>query len=115
MAIFSSLPVYKTSYDLLVNLFVATKDFAKDYKYTLGENIKKEALEMIANVYRANSTERKAPFIQKARENAEVVRLYLRLVKDLKQINLKRFVQLNEAIESVSKQLTAWQKYANNF
>lgn len=110
MATYNHLPVYKTSYDLLLDLFRFVKNFQRDYKYTIGESLKNEAIQMIANIYRANSSRTKAIFIQKARENAEIIRLYLRLVKDLKQINLEKFVQLNENIESVSKQLFAWQK-----
>ncbi|MFA7385801.1 MAG: four helix bundle protein, partial [Candidatus Paceibacterota bacterium] len=79
-------------------------------RYTLGENIKKEMLEMIKNIYRANRNFSKEESISLARENLETVRLYLRLLQDLKQINLRRFVQFNEKIESVSKQLLAWQK-----
>jgi len=110
MATYNHLPVYKASYDLLVELFRFTKDFNREYKYTLGESIKKETVEMIINIYRANSTYSKEKIIQSARENVEVIRLFLRLLKDLKQVNLKKFVQLNEKIESVSKQLSAWQK-----
>ena len=55
MALYSFLPVYKVSYDLLVDLFVFTKEFNKEYKYTVGESIKKETIEMIVNIYRANS------------------------------------------------------------
>ena len=110
MATYNHLPVYKASYELLVELFRFTKDFSREYKYTLGESIKKEIIEMITNIYRANSSYSKVTIIQSARENVEVIRLFLRLLKDLKQINLKKFVQLNEKIESVSKQLTAWQR-----
>lgn len=39
MAIYLHLPVYKASYDLLVELFKFTKDFNREYKYTLGESI----------------------------------------------------------------------------
>jgi len=31
-------------------------------------------------------------------------------MKDLQQINVKRFVQINEKVEAVSKQLIGWQK-----
>ncbi len=34
----------------------------------------------------------------------------IRLMKDLQQINLKKFVQVNERVEEVSKQLAGWQK-----
>lgn len=111
MATYDNLPVYKESYDLLVELFRLTKEFGKEYKYTVGENIKKEVLEMITNIYRANSViEGRAIRIEKARENVEVIRLFLRLLHDLHQINLEKFVLLNMKIESVSKQLFAWQR-----
>jgi len=110
MATYNHLPVYKASYDLLVELFRFTKDFTREYKYTIGQSIKEETIEMITNIYRANSSYSKAVIIQKARENVEVIRLFLRLLKDLKHINIKKFVWLNEKIESVSKQLSAWQK-----
>ena len=65
---------------------------------------------MMMCVYRANSTRAKAPLIQQARERVEVIRLLLRICKDLRQVNLETFVALNERVESVSKQLAAWQK-----
>jgi len=110
MATYNHLPVYKTSYDLLVEIFQFTKNFNREYKYTIGENIKKETIEMIINIYRANSNYAKKPLIQAARENAEVIRLLFRLLKDLKQISLEKFVEINEKLESVSKQLSAWQR-----
>lgn len=111
MATYDNLPVYKISYDLLLELFQFVKNFSREYKYTLGDSIKKEMMEMIINIYRANSSvEGRAARIQMARENVEVIRLLLRLMKDLKQINLDKFIALNMKIESVSKQLFAWQR-----
>ncbi|MBU1160591.1 MAG: four helix bundle protein [Patescibacteria group bacterium] len=114
MATYNHLPVYKVSYDLLVELFRFTKDFNREYKYTLGESIQKETIAMITNIYRANSSYSKTEIIQSARENVEVIRLFLRLLQDLKQVSLEKFVFLNEKIESVSKQLTAWQGSVRN-
>ena len=110
MSVYNTLPVYKVSYDFLVDIFNYTKNFSQEYKYTVGESLKKETIEMITNIYRANSSQSKHTLLQSARENLEVIRLYLRLIKDLKQINLEKFIVLNEKIESVSKQLAAWQK-----
>ncbi len=104
------LPVYKASYDLLIDIFGAVKDFNREYKYTLGENIKKEAIEMITNIYRANSSINKKTHIATAREQIEMIRMFFRLAKDMRQVSLKRFVSINEHIESVSKQLTAWER-----
>jgi hypothetical protein len=110
MALHNELPVYKATYDLLLEMFRFTKDFSKEFKYTVGESLKKETLELLTLIFRANSKTDKFSTLQEARERIEVIRLFVRLMKDLQQINLKRFVQINAQIEEVSKQLTGWQK-----
>jgi four helix bundle protein len=114
MALFYELPVYKASYDLLMEIFELVKHFPREYKYSVGEKLKDEALEMIMNIYRANTRQQKKDTLQNAREHLEVVRLLLRLTKDMKQININRFVDVNKKIENISKQLTGWQKSAQS-
>jgi len=110
MGLHQELPVYKASYDLLIEIFQFTKDFSKEYKYTVGESLKKETIELLTLIFRANSRKDKESVLQEARERIEVIRLFIRLMKDLQQISLKRFVQVNQKVEEVSKQLTGWQK-----
>ena len=110
MAQYDELPVYKATYDLLLEMFRFTKDFSKEYKYTVGESLKKETIELITLIYRANSRVDKQETLQTAREHIEVIRLLVRLMKDMHQISLKRFVEVNTQVENVSKQLTGWQK-----
>jgi len=47
MAQYNELPVYKATYDLLLAIFQFTKDFSKEYKYTVGESLKKETIDPI--------------------------------------------------------------------
>ncbi|PIS29554.1 MAG: hypothetical protein COT43_03575 [Candidatus Marinimicrobia bacterium CG08_land_8_20_14_0_20_45_22] len=102
--------VNKASYDLLLEIFRFTKEFNKEFKYTVGESLKKETLDLITLIYRANSKADKRETLQSAREKIEVIRLFIRLMKDLKQISLEKFVQVNKRVENVSKQLTGWKK-----
>jgi len=37
LAYYNDLPVYKATYDLLFEMFRFTKNFTKEYKYTVGE------------------------------------------------------------------------------
>jgi hypothetical protein len=110
MGLHSELPVYKASYDLLLEIFLFTKSFHKEFKYTIGESLKKETVELLTLIFRANSRHDKEAVLQEARERIEVIRLFIRLMKDLKQISLQTFVNINKIIEEVSKQLTGWQK-----
>jgi len=111
MAISSSLKVYKDSYDLLLLLYQISVNFNKDFKYSLGEKIKDEVLELIINIYQANSDflERKNN-LKLSQDRLEKIIIYIRILKDLKQINLKKFVWLNEKIETINRQLISWKK-----
>ena len=42
MGLHQELPVYKACYDLLLEIFLFTKDFSREYKFTVGESLKKE-------------------------------------------------------------------------
>jgi hypothetical protein len=55
MALNNELPVYKATYDLLLEIFKFTKEFGKEYKYTVGENLKKQTIDLLTLIYRANS------------------------------------------------------------
>ena len=110
MALYNELPIYKAIYDLLLAIFKFAKDFSKEYKYTVGESLKKETIELLTLIYRANSRHQKDDVLQQAREQIEVIRLLIRVMKDMRQINIEKFVKINEVIENVSKQLTGWQK-----
>ena len=72
MALYSDLPVYKSTYDLLLAIFRFTKDFSKEYKYTVGESLKKETIELLTLIYRANVKRDKQEVLQEARERIEV-------------------------------------------
>ncbi|MDD2636022.1 MAG: four helix bundle protein [Bacteroidales bacterium] len=105
MAQYNELPVYKATYDLFLAIFQFTKEFSKEYKYNIGESLKKETIELLTLIYRANTRCQKTDVLQMAREQIEVIRLLIRVMKDMKQINIEKFVQINHSVENVSKQL----------
>jgi hypothetical protein len=110
MATYDNLPVYKISYDLLLELFQTAGGFSRDYRFTIGEKIKNETMEMMICIYRANANfEERGENIRKAREKTETIRVLLRIIKDLKHLGLEKFISLNEKVESVSKQLSFWE------
>ena len=110
MAKYLELPVYKSAYDLLLLVFQLTHNLTREYKFTIGEKLKNEITDLLTNIYRASRVGDKREFIQQARENLEIVRLYIRILKDCRQINSKKHIFINQPIESVSKQLSGWHK-----
>src|SRR5690554_4211455 len=115
MAQYNELPVYKATYDLLLAIFQFTKDFSKEYKYTVGESLKKETIELLTLIYRANTRHQKADVLQMAREQIEVIRLLIRVMKDMKQISLNSYLGIMKHYKSyklrktmIFKNLSGW-------
>ena len=65
---------------------------------------------MLILIYKVNTRQDKAAVLQEAKERIDVTRLLIRLVKDLHQISIKNFDNINSIVEQVSKQLTGWHK-----
>ena len=108
------LPIYKAGYDLVLEVFRAGKDLPKEYKYTVGERMKADALEVMTLLFRANVLRDRYGVLQTARERCENIRLCIRLLHDLRQMPLKKLVALNEKMEDVLRQLSGWQKASKN-
>lgn len=111
MAEYYHLNVYKSSYKLLVEIYKSAKNLNKEHKYTIGEKIKERSFEILLNIYRANKATDKVKYIDSALDDAEYIRLSIRLLRDLNVINDSKFVILSEIIEDVSNQFTKWGKY----
>lgn len=110
MALYTELTVYKASYNLLFELFSASKSFNRDFKYTLGENLKNEMMNVVLFIWRANRVYDKVDYLDQAKEAVEKCRLYIRLLYDLRQISIENFTKWNIDIQNISKQLSGWQK-----
>jgi hypothetical protein len=54
MALYCELPVYRDTYKLTLKVFEAIKDFPKEYKYSLGRDMKRDALQLVRSICRAN-------------------------------------------------------------
>jgi len=109
---YNDLPVYKASYDLLLLVYEFSNHLSRDYKYTIGERLKSETLELLLLVFKSSTTDEKNKkvFILEAIDKIELIRLLLRVLKDLKQLSLKRYAQISILTENISKQLTGWKK-----
>lgn len=112
MAIYENLPVYKQSYDLLLDIYGMSKNLSRDYRYTIGEELKKKVMDLMVCIYHANGSvnEGKGVHLKLAREYIVEIKLYIRLLADLKQVSVRKLADLTEKTESISKQLSAWEK-----
>lgn len=115
MALHTELPVYRASYAFLIRLFKTVKTFPREYKYTIGETLKRETLDCMMAVFRANSDkENRSTLLFEARKYVETIRILLRVCHDLRIVALEPFVSLNSDIEDISRQISGWMGKSGN-
>jgi hypothetical protein len=110
MAIYTNLPVFKASYDLMIEVFNLCGSLPKDYKYTVGERLKNALMDLMLGIYEANISDDKSELLAECRRYMVGIKLYLRMLRDMKLVSVNRFAVIAEHTENISKQLAAWQK-----
>ena len=63
MARHEHLPIYKQSYELLNQIVVITKEFPREYKFTIGQRLRDDVIELLVLIYRANNKKDKTEII----------------------------------------------------
>lgn len=108
MAKYHHLPIFKTTYDLLIELMHATKDFPREFKFSLGEKIQAHIVDLLVDIYRANSARDKVTFITSILEHVQFLDLFLRVSFDLKILPQARYCAFIEKTSSIAKQSQGW-------
>ena len=114
MAQYNHLSVYKTAYDFMLEMVQLTKNCPKEYKYTIAEKIQEQAVEIIIDIYRANSSVDKIPTLTKLLERVEMLNIYTRMCHDLQIISIEKYSQVVEKLASISKQTKGWMQACKN-
>lgn len=92
-----NLPVFKMVYDLLLRIVHESHKMGKDFRYTIGEDLKRLMVRMEVCIYHANEKKEaneKLAYIGEALEKMFEVKLYVRILRDSKQLPLKKYVLL---------------------
>ena len=106
MVIYNELPIYKSCYTLLLTTTRLYKKLPQIYRYNVGQHLHTALVELVVTIFKANSyREKRREYLSYAREHIELVRLLIRLCKDLGGITYLNYVDLQPLIEEISKQL----------
>jgi hypothetical protein len=90
MALYYDLPVFKDVYRLILKLFEYTRNFPKEYKYTLGQDIKRDGILLVRSIYRANKEKDKRQYLEAFLDDFEIHKLEIRITVDMKILLLKK-------------------------
>ena len=108
MARYQDLPVFRDVYQLTLRIHQLTQSFAREFKYTLGQDMKRDCLALLRSIYRVNRSRDKAPLLDVFLDDFELLKLEVRLCADLKLLSLKQQAELIELMDTIGKQITGW-------
>jgi hypothetical protein len=114
MAQYQHLPIYKVTYELLQLVTRRTKDFPRDFKYSLGDKIRNECIDLVVSIYKANSGVDKQHNIKNILERIQVIELMLRLSKDMNLLSVTAFSEIIELTDSIARQAQGWIKHTQS-
>ena len=75
-------------YKLTLLIYSLTKDFSKEYKYTLGQDLKKDLMVLMRSIYRANKAQNKKEYLEAFLDDFELLKIEIRLCVDMKIASL---------------------------
>lgn len=86
--------------------------FPKRDRYTLGQKIENNILELLEFIILASQSERgeKLKILKKASVKLDVIKVLVRLCRDLKVIDTKKYLSLSSFLQEIGKMLGGWIK-----
>ena len=106
------IPIFRKSYDLYKTLYGYRMAIPKQDRYTLWQKCENLVLEIIENLLIASqlTKERKLPKLEKISLDINALRIFIRLAKEVKAIDNKKYVALQAILDEIGKMLGGWIK-----
>ena len=111
MANHTDLPISKVAYDLLVVATDLAKNMPRDFKASIGKEIRDECVRLTVLIFHANVAGDKTPHLDKLIERNQVLELLFRLSKDMRFISVAQYARAIALTSMIGKQAGGWKKY----
>lgn len=106
------IPIVKNLYELYKIFYNYSSLFPKKDRYLLGSKTEKYLIEVLELLIEASNTydQEKKLLIKKANVKFDTLKIFIRLLKDLKIIDDKKYLELQKRIQEIGKMLGGWYK-----
>ena len=104
------IPILKKSYDLYKTFNEYRKLIPKQDRFTVFEHCENKMLNLIEEIFRAGQTSKptKVLILEDASISLNLLRIFIRLLKDIKSIEPKKYIILQANIDEIGRMLGGW-------
>lgn len=106
------IPIFTKTYEFYKIFYGYLSLFPKKDRYTLGQRCELALLDMLELIILASnlSKQEKLPTLRKASTKIDLLRVLFKLGKDLRIIEIKKYIILENNINEIGKMLGGWIK-----
>lgn len=106
------IPIFKKTYDLYKIFYGYRKFVAKQDRYTIWQQCENIILDILEGILLASQTYKaeKLPILEKTSLKLNFLRVFLRLMKEVKTIDNKKYTVLEELVDEIGRMLGGWIK-----
>ena len=103
-------PIFKKTYDLYKEFYICLKSFPKQDKYSLGDKCNLILVDILECLLTANSLDKskRLLYLEKTSIKLNIFRVYIRLAKDIKALENKRYILIQGLVNEVGRMLGGW-------
>lgn len=106
------IPILRKTYDLYKLFYEYSVHFPKKDRLVMGRRCENLLLELIEKIIKASKLhkENKMPVLFEASLKIDLLKIFMRLIKELRMIDLKKYTALQEGLFEIGKMLGGWIK-----
>ncbi|OHA08287.1 MAG: hypothetical protein A3A44_02375 [Candidatus Sungbacteria bacterium RIFCSPLOWO2_01_FULL_60_25] len=104
------IPIFKKAYDLYRTFYGYRASVPKQDRYTIWQKCESILLEVLEGILYASQTPKaeKLPFLEQTSMKLNFLRVFVRLMKDIKAIDAKKYVQTEADLDEIGRMLGGW-------
>lgn len=108
------IPIFQKTYDLYKTFYGFRASVQKQDRYTIWQRCENAILEILESILAASEAYKaeKVPLLQRASVKLNSLRIFLRLMKELRTIDNKKYVAFQEPVDEIGRMLGGWIKSA---
>ena len=103
-------PIVTKAYDVALWLLPRVQDFPRSSRFILGDRLIATMLDVVEGLIEASHRREKRAVLEEVSAKLDRLRMLIRLSKDLKLLNLKRYEHAAGAVTELGAMLGGWMK-----
>jgi hypothetical protein len=110
--VFSQLIVFQRFYDFILILYPVINRLPKNHRSAIGVQIERVSINILISIIYANSQTglSRQSTLKIISQNLDVLRIVIRLTKDLRFISLGQYQLLSQKLNEIAKLFSSWSK-----